>query len=114
MKAFVISQKPYETAKRDTATYGQSIITENPNGKQVLCFCHEVLYGMNKELRELQKQFMPEDTKAGLIQSFLDDFSGTHPVWLFPFQGGVSLWQITKSCLVKEIAWRFRFGADTR
>ena len=32
---------------------------------------------MNKELRELQKQFMPEDTKAGLIQSFLDDFSGT-------------------------------------
>lgn len=27
---------------------------------------------MNKELRELQKQFMPEDTKAGLIQSFLD------------------------------------------
>ena len=32
---------------------------------------------MNKELRELQKQFMPEDTKAGLIQSFLDDFNGT-------------------------------------
>ena len=32
---------------------------------------------MNKELRELQKQFMPEDTKAGLIQAFLDDFSGT-------------------------------------
>ena len=32
---------------------------------------------MNKELRELQKQFMPEDTKAGLIQSFLDNFSGT-------------------------------------
>ena len=27
---------------------------------------------MEKELRELQKQFMPEDTKAGLIQSFLD------------------------------------------
>ena len=32
---------------------------------------------MNKELRELQKQFMPEDTKAGLIQSFLDNFNGT-------------------------------------
>lgn len=32
---------------------------------------------MSKELRELQKQFMPEDTKAGLIQAFLDDFSGT-------------------------------------
>ena len=32
---------------------------------------------MNKELRELQKQFMPEDTKAGLIQSFLDDYNGT-------------------------------------
>ena len=32
---------------------------------------------MNKELRELQKQFMPEDTTAGLIQSFLDDFNGT-------------------------------------
>ena len=31
---------------------------------------------MNKELRELQKQFMPEDTKAGLIQSFLDNYSG--------------------------------------
>ena len=32
---------------------------------------------MNKELRELQKQFMPEDTKAWLIQSFLDDYNGT-------------------------------------
>ncbi len=29
---------------------------------------------MDKELKELQKQFMPEDTKAGLIQSFLDNF----------------------------------------
>ena len=25
----------------------------------------------------LQRQFMPEDTKAGLIQSFLDNYSGT-------------------------------------
>ena len=32
---------------------------------------------MDQELRELQKQFMPEDTKAGLIQSFLDNFGGT-------------------------------------
>ena len=32
---------------------------------------------MDKELKELQKQFMPEDTKAGLIQSFLDNFKGT-------------------------------------
>ena len=32
---------------------------------------------MEKELRELQKQFMPEDTKAGLIQSFLDNYNGT-------------------------------------
>ena len=32
---------------------------------------------MDKELKELQKQFMPEDTKAGLIQSFLDNFGGT-------------------------------------
>ena len=32
---------------------------------------------MDKELRELQKQFMPEDTKAGLIQAFLDNFDGT-------------------------------------
>ena len=32
---------------------------------------------MDKELRELQKQFMPEDTKAGLIQSFLDNYNGT-------------------------------------
>ena len=32
---------------------------------------------MNKELWELQKQFMPEDTKAGLIQFFLDNFKGT-------------------------------------
>ena len=31
---------------------------------------------MEKELRELQKQFMPEDTKAGLIQSFLDEYKG--------------------------------------
>ena len=32
---------------------------------------------MDKELKELQKQFMPEDTKAGLIQSFLDNYKGT-------------------------------------
>ncbi len=32
---------------------------------------------MAKELRELQRQFMPEDTKAGLIQSFLDNYNGT-------------------------------------
>ena len=32
---------------------------------------------MDKELKELQKQFMPEDTKAGLIQSFLDNYNGT-------------------------------------
>ena len=32
---------------------------------------------MDKELRELQKQFMPEDTKAGLIQYFLDNYNGT-------------------------------------
>ena len=31
----------------------------------------------DRELRELQKQFMPEDTKAGLIQSFLDNYNGT-------------------------------------
>lgn len=31
---------------------------------------------MEKELRELQKQFMPEDTKAGLIQTFLDGYKG--------------------------------------
>ena len=31
---------------------------------------------MEKELREMQKQFMPEDTKAGLIQSFLDNYNG--------------------------------------
>ena len=32
---------------------------------------------MSKELRELQKQFMPEDTKVGMIQAFLDSFTGT-------------------------------------
>ena len=32
---------------------------------------------MDRELRELQKQFMPEDTKVGLIQFFLDSFGGT-------------------------------------
>ncbi len=31
---------------------------------------------MEKELREMQKHFMPEDTKAGLIQSFLDNYTG--------------------------------------
>lgn len=31
---------------------------------------------MNKELKVLQKQFMPEDTKVGVIQAFLDDFNG--------------------------------------
>jgi hypothetical protein len=32
---------------------------------------------MEKELREMQKQFMLEDTKAGLTQSFLDNYNGT-------------------------------------
>lgn len=32
--------------------------------------------GMEKDLRELQQEFMPEDTKAGMIQSFLDKFVG--------------------------------------
>jgi predicted P-loop ATPase len=32
---------------------------------------------MNRELRELQKQFMPEDTKSGILQAFLDNYSGT-------------------------------------
>ena len=32
---------------------------------------------MNKELRELQKQFMPEDTKAGMIQAYLDRYTGS-------------------------------------
>ncbi|MBR2895486.1 MAG: hypothetical protein IKC03_07505 [Oscillospiraceae bacterium] len=31
---------------------------------------------MNAELVKMQKQFMPEDTKVGMIQSFLDDFDG--------------------------------------
>ena len=31
---------------------------------------------MNEQLVLLQKQFMPEDTKAGVIQAFLDDFDG--------------------------------------
>lgn len=32
---------------------------------------------MDEELKELQKQFMPADTKAGLIRSFLDNYKGT-------------------------------------
>ena len=31
---------------------------------------------MNEELVQMQKQFMPEDTKVGMIQSFLDEFDG--------------------------------------
>ena len=31
---------------------------------------------MNEQLVLLQKQFMPEDTKGGVIQAFLDDFNG--------------------------------------
>lgn len=31
---------------------------------------------MNEHLVRLQKQFMPEDTKVGVIQAFLDDFDG--------------------------------------
>ena len=31
---------------------------------------------MNEQLVLLQKQFMPEDTKVGVIQAFLDDFNG--------------------------------------
>ena len=31
---------------------------------------------MGNELREMQRQFMPEDTKAGLIQTYLDNYDG--------------------------------------
>lgn len=31
---------------------------------------------MEQYLKEFQKQFMPEDTKAGMIQGFLDGYSG--------------------------------------
>ena len=31
---------------------------------------------MEEYLKELQKQFMPEDTKVGMIQSYLDNFKG--------------------------------------
>ncbi len=31
---------------------------------------------MNEHLVELQQQFMPEDTKVGMIQAFLDEYSG--------------------------------------
>ena len=31
---------------------------------------------MNEQLVLLQKQFMPEDTKVGVVQAFLDDFDG--------------------------------------
>lgn len=31
---------------------------------------------MEKELKEIQKEFMPEDTKAGIIQGFLDNYNG--------------------------------------
>ena len=39
-------KKPHETAKRDTAPYGQSIVTEILRGKQILCFCYEAMYGI--------------------------------------------------------------------
>lgn len=32
---------------------------------------------MEQHLKEIQRQFMPEDTKAGLIQGFLESFTGT-------------------------------------
>ena len=31
---------------------------------------------MEQYLKEFQKQFMPEDTKAGMIQGFLDSYNG--------------------------------------
>ena len=31
---------------------------------------------MDQYLKEFQKQFMPEDTKAGMIQGFLDSYKG--------------------------------------
>ena len=31
---------------------------------------------MEQYLKEFQKQFMPEDTKAGMIQGFLDSYKG--------------------------------------
>ena len=32
--------------KRDTAPYGQSIVTEILRGKQILCFYYEAMYGI--------------------------------------------------------------------
>lgn len=33
---------------------------------------------MEKYVKELQKDFMPEDTKAGQIEAFLEKYEGTH------------------------------------
>ena len=33
---------------------------------------------MEKYEKELQKDFMPEDTKAGQIEAFLEKYEGTH------------------------------------
>ena len=46
MKVFASSQKAVWNSEKRYCPYEQSIITEIPNGKQILCFCHEALYGI--------------------------------------------------------------------
>ena len=50
------------------------------HGQRLWCFINREMYtsGFTKEIEEeakkLQKEFMPEDTNAGIIQAFLDDY----------------------------------------
>ena len=46
MKVFVISQKTKLNSKRDTAPYGQDIVTEILSKKLVCRFRYEGLYGI--------------------------------------------------------------------
>ena len=60
---------------------------------------------MNEQLVLLQKQFMPEDTKVGVIQAFLDDFDGDMSV---PSCSITKLWDALMS------RNRGRYGKSTR
>ena len=58
---------------------------------------------MNEQLVLLQKQFMPEDTKVGVIQAFLDDFDGDMVCSKLLYHEALGRFDEPKSWEIREI-----------
>ena len=58
---------------------------------------------MNEHLVALQKQFMPEDTKVGVIQAFLDDFDGDMVCSKLLYHEALGRFDEPKSWEIREI-----------